>query len=272
MKRLLITVINYSNEEEVLNYAKIIAKQTISSKISLVIINNKESPEPKVDLGSELKKIDLCIELYDPKENLGYLNGSLYGYRKYTDKYEIIPEWLVISNTDIEIDSNSFFEELLSKSYEEDIGCLAPSVYSPSKKSYENPQYIKRCSLSKINRLIWIHERPVIAFIYSELAKIKAKSLKVTKKSSQYVYSAHGCFFALRNDFIEEIKNNNYEGFLYSEEVYISENILLNQKKCFYDARLEVIHHENSVTGLLGIKKRSKFIANSLKYIRNEFY
>ena len=272
MRKILITIINYSNEEEVLKYAKLISQQTTASEICLVIINNKESDFPKVDLESELKKIDLSIELYNPKENLGYLNGVLYGYRQYVNRQIINPEWVIISNTDIEIPDNYFFEEFLNKNYEKDIWCVAPSVYSPNKETYDNPHYVTRCSIRKINRIIWIHEHSILAFIYSNLSKIKAKFLNTKKMDSQYVYSAHGCFFALRNEFIEKIKNNSYEGFLYSEEAYIAENISLHNKKCFYDSTLEIIHHENSVTGLLGIKKKSKYIAESLKYIRKEFY
>ncbi len=272
MERILITIVNYANEEEVLQYANMVSKQTIANKIRLVVISNKESDEPKINLDKELNKLNLSTEILDPNENLGYLNGSLYGYREYMQKYSEKPNWIIVSNTDIEIPNEKFFETLLKKKYESNIWCVAPSVYSPNNNSYDNPHYETRCSLKKINRIIWIHDRPKLALIYSKLAKIKAQFSRPSKKESQYVYSVHGCFFALRNDFIEKIKNNYYKGFLYSEEAYIAENILLHNKKCFYDSSLEVIHNENSVTGLLGMRKKSKYIADSLRYIRKEFY
>lgn len=272
MNNITVIIINYKNEEEVLDYAKMLSKQTASNKINIIIVNNKKSDNCYIDLKSEIKKINISIDLFEPKENLGYLNGTIYGYNEFTYNKNIIPDWVVISNTDIEINDKQFFEKFLSKNYDGNIWCVAPSVYAPNSNSFQNPQYIKRCSLHKINRLIFINKVPFISYIYWKLAEIKAKIKKSKKQESQYIYSAHGCFFALKNEFIEKIKNNSYGGFLYSEEAYIAENILMNRKKCFYDARLEVIHNENSVTGLLGMKKKSKYIVNSLKYIREEFY
>lgn len=272
MKNVLITVINYCNEKEVLEYAKMISHQTIADQISLVIVNNKKSNQSIINLEFELREIKLSTEIYNPEENLGYLNGVLYGYNKYIEKNMVEPKWMVVSNTDIIINDCKFFEKINKREYEKDIWCVAPSVFSPNNNSYDNPHYESRCTLRKINRVIWIHEKAWRAFIYWKLAILKAKFSKKEKKSSQYVYSAHGCFFVLRNEFVEKIKEKKYGGFMYSEEAYIAENILAMNKKCFYDSELELIHNENSVTGLLGGGEKSKLIANSLKYIKKEFY
>ncbi|MEG6612846.1 hypothetical protein V6C42_08310 [Pseudoclostridium thermosuccinogenes] len=272
MGRILITVINYSNEAEVLRYAQMLSKQTVSSEIDLVIVNNKKSLNSKINLEKEIKEIEMSIEIYDPGENLGYLNGCLYGYREYRKRYKSIPEWVIVSNTDIDIPNRSFFEKFLAKKYDKEVWCIAPSVYSPKNKSYDNPHYVNRCSLRKINRVIWINERPICALFYHKLAKIKAKTKRKSKQPSQYVYSVHGCFFALKYEFVDKIKDIYYEGFLYSEEAYIAEYIRIFGKKSFYDDSLEVTHRENSVTGLLNIERKSRLIANSLKYIRDKFY
>lgn len=272
MNGITVIIINYKNEEEVLNYVKMLSKQTVSNKINIVIVNNKKSDNCYIDLKSEIKNINISIDLFECKENLGYLNGAIYGYNEFIRNKNIIQNWVIISNTDIENYDKLFFERFLNKNYDDNIWCVAPSVFSPNTRTFQNPQYIKRCSVHKINRLIFIHELPLVAYMYWNLAKIKAKVKKTKKTKSQYVYSAHGCFFALKNEFMEKIKSNKYGGFLYSEEAYIAEKLLIYNKKCFYDASLKVIHNENSVTGLLGIKKKSKYIGNSLKYIRKEFY
>ncbi|MEV5029137.1 hypothetical protein [Paenibacillus sp. LPE1-1-1.1] len=272
MKNVLIAIINYANEEEVISYAQMLANQTSSNRIQLVIVNNKKSENAKINLAEEIQKINLSIELFEPMNNLGYLNGALYGYNEFISNGGTKPDWVIISNTDIVISDTLYFEKFLSIHYQEEIWCVAPSVYSPLTKSYQNPHYIERCSLNKINRIIFINQTPFLAYIYENLAKLKAKVRKTERKESQYVYSAHGCFFAVKGDFIDIIKDNGYKGFLYSEEAYIAEYLLIHGKKCFYDNNLEIVHNENSITGLLGINKRSKYIANSLKYIREEFY
>ncbi|NHM30011.1 hypothetical protein [Neobacillus terrae] len=272
MKNGVIIVINYANEEEVINYAEMLGKQNASENLNLVIVNNKSSEKAKVKLKDEIKKIDLPIYYFEPTHNLGYLNGALFGYREFIKTSGKMPDWIVISNTDIMISDARFFEKLLSNEYAEDIWCIAPSVFSPMTNSYQNPQYLSRHSLKKIDRLIFIHRFQISAYIYSLLATIKGKIKAQEKKDSQYVYSAHGCFFALKRSFIEQLKSKDYKGFLYSEEAFIAEHLLIYGKKCFYDNTLELDHKEHSVTAFLGIKNKSKYIRESLKYIRDEFY
>lgn len=179
---ILVIAINYSNETEVLEYAKMLSKQTVSENIRLVIVINKMSLDRKDTFAEEVSNISLKIKLVDPKENLGYLNGALYGYRNFTQDETYNSDWVVISNTDIIIEDSRFFEKFGQTDYNDDIWCVGPSIFSPSKNSYDNPHYLDRCKLSKINRLIWIHDRPIIAFLYHKLSKIKASSKKCGRK------------------------------------------------------------------------------------------
>lgn len=272
MKKGLIIIINYANEKEVIDYAHMLEKQSVYDKLNLVIVNNKSSDSCSVSLIDEVKKFKVPTKLYDPKDNLGYLNGALYGYREYIKSGDTKPDWIVISNTDITISDNQFFVKLLSTEYSEDIWCIAPSIFSTSTNSYQNPSYTERCSLRKVNRLIFINRYPLLSYVYSLLANYKAKFTKKVKKESQYVYCAQGSFFVLKHEFAEQIKNNNYEGFFYSEEMYIAEHLRMSNMKCFYDHRIELLHHENSVTGLLNMKNRAKYYYHSLTYMRDNFY
>lgn len=272
MNNIAVIIMNYQNEEEVLKYSKMLSEQTASKRINLIIVDNKKSDNSCLDLNKEIENINLSIDLLEPEYNLGYLNGALYGYNEFVKKNNIELDWVIISNTDIEINDKQFLEKFSCKNYNDDIGCVAPSVFSPKTKSFQNPQYIKRCSLRKINRLILIYKLPSVAYIYWKLAKVKANIKKTKKMESQYIYSAHGCFFALKKEFLDKIKNSEYGSFLYNEEAYIAEQLIKNNRYCYYDSTLEVIHNENSVTGLLGMREKSKYIVNSLKYIRNEFY
>lgn len=271
--RILVIVINYSNEEEVLQYAKSLSRQSISSEIGLIVVNNESSIKPKIDLVAELKEIDLIINLFKPGENLGYLSGSFYGYNQFMKLYpDVKIEWAIVSNTDIIINDIRFFEKIDTKKYDGDIWCVAPSVYSSNTQSYQNPHYVDRITKFKLNSVIFINSSTPLAYIYSNLSKLKSKCKKTSKYGSMYVYSPHGCFFALRREFIEIVGKYSYGGFLYSEESYIAENLIQNQKRCYYDSDIEVIHTENSVTGYLGTKKRAEYIKNSLIYIRDKFY
>jgi GT2 family glycosyltransferase len=272
MNRIVDTVIFYQNEEEVFAYAKEVSKQTAVQEIALVIVVNKKGDTEIADFKRKLETLPMDIYLYDPNENLGYLNGVIYGYQQYCIETQSIPEWVVVSNTDIEFRNKKFFEDFLRTGYEKEVWCVAPSVYNPVKNSYDNPEYIERCSKNKIDRLIYFYERPTLAFLYENAAKIKGKLGRNEKLDSQFIYSAKGCFFIIRNEMAALLNDRKYKALLYSEESYVAEIIRSLGKKIYYDSDIEVIHNESAVTGKLQIEQKAKYIADSLKIIREEFY
>ncbi|PRY82676.1 hypothetical protein [Alkalibacterium olivapovliticus] len=272
MSKFLNIVINYANEEEVLNYATQLSKQSISKDIVLVVVNNKISEGIKVDFQKELEDLNITTHLFDPKSNLGYLNGAFFGYRKYINSASNRPQWIVISNTDIIINEKDFFKKFLESEYSEDIWCIAPSVYNLKNETYDNPKYIDRIPANKMKKSIYIHDKPILSSLYLTLGKYKAKKNKRIKKESQYAYAVQGCFFALNIEFMEIIKNQEYKGFLFGEENFIAELITKQNKKSYCNNEIEIIHNEKTSTGGLNYQKRAQFYFSSHKFIYEEFY
>jgi GT2 family glycosyltransferase len=271
-KQIINIVIFYDNEKEVYTYAEDLSHQTAKEDIVLVIVVNKKGKTQLENFKSKLNILSIATFVLDPNKNLGYLNGAIYGYEEYCRVYKSMPKWVIVSNTDIEFRNNRFFEDLLYTKYEDDVWCIGPSVYSPKKKSFDNPHYIDRCTKDKINKLIYIHERPILAYVYAKLAIIKGKFFRSKKQENQFIYSVKGCFFIIRNELATILKHRKFKALLYSEESYIAEIIGEYKKRTYYDSTIEVIHNESTITGKLAIKKKSKYIADSLKIIRDEFY
>lgn len=261
-------MIFYDNFNEVNSFMKEINTQK-NLEIHVAITINKDTKENAYKLIRNWPKLD--INLFDPKDNIGYLNGLFYAYEGllhlgYTS------DWTIFCNTDIEIPSKEFLKSFLSTNYEESIYCVAPSVYEKNRKVFENPQYKTRYSLKSLDRRIFIFSRPTMAKFYISLSKAKSKVRRSREKeASCYVYSAHGSFFFLRNQFLNEI-NRHYMSLMYSEEAFIAEEVRLKGKKIYYDAQLEVIHNESQSTGKLNMYKKSSYIAESLKEIRKKYF
>lgn len=269
-KKILVTVMNYGTEDEIIKYASELSRQTAVSDLCLMIVDNKY--DASANLESKLQNIEIDFIYWNAGKNLGYLNGALYGIDKFIQMRGYIPEWLVISNTDIEYSTQDFYTRFLGNKYDKDIWCIAPSVIAPNGR-YCNPHYKKRIPLSKVNRLIRIFSHPILMKSYYWLSALKAeKKSGNSKEKSQYVYSSHGCYFILRREFYESLDGEKYGVLLYSEESFIAEFILENSKKSFYDDSLEVFHTENLVTGKLNYKIKGNFIAQSMKYIKYRFY
>lgn len=271
MKEILVIAINCACEKETLEYAKNFEKFTNKDQISLCVVDNRASEDSS--LQNDLQALDCDVEYFVAQGNLGYMNGCLFGTRMFKEKYDYLPKWIVISNTDISYDNYNFYERFLSKEYANDIWCVGPAVLD-NRSGYINPYYKQRLSLKHVNRIINFFSNKHKAKLYTSLSKIKSKIANKSKEKqpSQYVYANHGCFFALRKEFFEALGDEQFGGFLYEEENFVAEIILEYGKKSFYDSYLEVVHNANLVTGKFDISKKAKYIHNSMSYIKRRFY
>jgi len=269
--KILNTVICYKNEEEVLEYAKSIYQQEQNQDIVLVVVINERGNMSDDLFKTLLNSVGINIFICTPDKNLGYLNGMIYGYEKYAETNNNIPQWVIMSNTDISFRDSLFIKSFINKEYDCDIWCVGPSIYSPSKGSYDNPASIERRSIRKINTLIFIFSYSWLASQYFKLSKIKSRKNSERQKS-RFVYEVHGCFFILKYEFAEFLKNKKYGAFLFSEEAFIAELARLNNKKIYYESEIEVVHNEHSVTSKMLTKRKAILYVESLTEIKKEFY
>ena len=266
-------VVCYNNENEVSNYAKELSKQGIASNIVLVVVVNLESNIGNELLKNNLNNIELTSMIIRPKYNLGYMNGLLYGYRQYTEMTGIVPKWVIMSNTDIHYRSSASLDNLLTHEYGDEIACIAPSIYLPSRKTYLNPQYITRINQKKIDRIIKVFESRYLSRLYKLMYELKDAIFKQREvTTTQYVYSAHGCYFILSGTFAETIKELEHPALMYNEEIFIAENIYNSEKKCLYDPSLKVVHTGATVIGKIGHERRSQHLLDSIKAIRSLYF
>jgi GT2 family glycosyltransferase len=265
------TVICYNNSDEVIRYIQgLLANRPNELTFSVVI--NSGSEKDKFALNHYSQELsDGKVFVFDPGSNLGYMNGLLYGYREYIKHYPQ-PDYIIFSNTDIVIPDTMFFERFEAKQYGGEVGCVGPSIYVKSRNAYDNPVCVERRSLQDINRLIKILSIPVLRGVYVNLADFKGRMTRKAKESSKYVYEVHGCFFIISNAFASCLAQKDYGALLYSEEAYVAENIRKYGFKTFYDADLEVIHLEHSVTKGLKGERIAKHIRSSMMLIREEYY
>ncbi|GCF93300.1 hypothetical protein NRIC_11910 [Enterococcus florum] len=264
-----ICIIYYDNYSEINSFLEELEKQ-VKKNFVVGITINKDSNNEAANLLIDNEDKNYQIYAFYPEKNLGYLNGLFYSYEHIIERYKTL-EWVVFCNTDIEIRDTFFFETLNNRQYSSEIYCVAPSVYEKNRGVYENPQYEKRYNLKSLNKRIFIFKRPFLSKLYIQLSQIKAQRNRKVKRASQYVYSAHGSFFMLRNKFLQNI-NRKYFSLMYSEEAFIAEEVNNLNKKIYYDSELEVIHDESQSTGKLDFHKKSKYISDSLIKIRDRYF
>lgn len=271
-KRILVSVINYANEDEVVAFARHLAKQTLAKDILLAVTSNKWTEDKRQWLTEMLNDVNMDIMMRDPGKNLGYLNGCLAPYEVLRKSTVLNLEWVMISNTDIEFAHEDFFEKLLAHSYAKDVGCIAPNVYVPTTGAYENPRYSRRFTKQSLEKRVKIFSSPILSGAYQRLSTLKAEHSRGGEQESQYAYLAHGCCFAISVELANALCDVPYSALLYSEEAYVAEMAIQIGKRVFYDQSLKLYHHENAVTGKLRNDQRSRMFADSLAMIAKQFY
>ena len=273
VKDIVNVVLCYKNEREVITYAKKVEKLNSSTKLDLVIVVNAMGEMTESEFERKLNEPNLNIVVFYPKENLGYMNGLLYGYREYEKQKKDIVRYVIMSNTDIAFKDSNFIDNLLTNNYPKDVACIGPSICVNEFKSYDNPVAYRRRTICEINRLIKKFSFPIFNELYVWLAFIKPRFIKRKKKLvAGKVYEVHGCFFILTGEFAHEIRNEYFGPLMYSEETFIAENVYVRGGCEYYDPELEVIHLEHTVTSHLKAKKRAQYMNESMRWIRNQFY
>jgi len=263
-------IIFYDNEDELTNYIIDAADKGTINNLEFAVVVNKDSNNIINNLKNKLTKlVDNKIYIYNFGENIGYLNALLYVVKKIDiNNYK----YIILSNTDIYYITKNFYDYLVKKNYENEIGCIAPSVFSSNTNTYSNPHYKTRIPLSKIQRTQRILLHPQLARFYIKLSELKARNMKKKELPSEYVYSPHGCFMVFTNSFIHKIAWDSYGAKMYSEESYVGEMLIQYNYKCFYDSNIKIIHKENTITSSIKNKKKYQYMSESLQYIINRFY
>ena len=263
-------IILYDNYNEIIEYLDS-AYNSISlfSNLDVAIVINKDTQRVATKIEEYSKERNYNVALYDFKENVGYLNSLMYIVKNIKiDDYN----YFILSNTDIKYDTSNFFDKLFSTNIDDDIGCIAPSVYCLANNSYSNPHYTNRVKLIKFKFLSMMFSFPKLAHLYIKLSSLKANKNKRIEKPAQYVYSPHGCYMIFTKRFIKSIKGFEYGVRMYSEESCIGELLLKNNFKCKYDPSIRITHMESAVTGKIDYHKRFSMWKESIDWIIKKFY
>lgn len=264
---IVISVTCYNNEDEVIAFAKQIAKQSVCKNIQLIITCNSTK---KYDyLKAAVDEVSIVSYIYNPGKNLGYLQGCLYGVKKTN-----LPNhyWLMISNTDLTFTTNTYFEDILNDVNSDD-WCIGSNILLKETEKSQNPFFLERPSKRSMLIRKIAYSNFLLYQMYFKLSNIKAKIVKNEDKySSQYVYAVHGSCFLLNSDIIPLLIKESQNIFMYGEELLVSELVREQGKKVFYNSYTKIIHNENQVTGKIANRKKQQWFKQSTDYIYRRFF
>jgi GT2 family glycosyltransferase len=271
-RAILFLCIDFKSEKDTLDLYRDIRAQTVAQNITFSIVCNSGSDDVNKLFSSEARD-NLIIE--DASDNIGYLpsaNRSILAYLSTNPT----PDYIVVSNADIRIFDERFFEHLLSG--ERALSAVvAPKIVTLDGVS-QNPFMRSRPALPRILFLELIFRFWPAFWTYSMLKNIKDYLSSLVKRNRDFsigkerIHAPHGSFMIFPKYFFESGCKLDHKSFLYGEELFVGEICRLNGIEVVYNPDLEVLHKEHAVTSAIGIKKKAGYLAGATSFIRKEFY
>lgn len=278
MKHLILCV-NYNNDRESLSFAKSVLNQPNFKGLVYIISCSKIKKNSQLN-----NKANSRIKIIETQNNIGYFGGASYGLKKYLSKSRL-PDWVIVSNTDIKFADKKFFKTLDKIRKCNNSAIFAPDIHLHQKSwtastlTKQNPAMLQRPGLAKMLLLLGISKWKLtyIAYeFYTELRmglynKIFEKK-KNNTKIGRNIYAAFGACIIFHKTYFMQGGDLDFKSFLFGEEIYVAERALQLSLQTYFEPRLRLIHQEHSATSVLGAARRQINVYNSLKYLVKNFF
>ncbi len=263
--KILIVAVNYNSYEQLQTFLESVRVSTRFCKegvdVEVAVADNSTNKE-------EIKCIEdnvIHLSVY-PLDNLGYFGGAQQIINNIENKG--MYDYIAISNVDLKLNED-FFETLFHYRCSDEIGWIAPSVYSLQEK--RDKKTLFRPSKIKFRFLCLIFKYPILFKLYRQLFYSR-KRQSADLGGPRIVYSGHGAFFLLTKNFFRKIHELEFKPFLFCEENYVAELLRENSLKCIYEPSLKIWDEEHVSTGKMNYKRRCLYNYEAHKYIYDRFY
>ena len=260
MKTFFVIVLNFNTVKETINMVKSVQgnKNTLSD-VKVVIVDNA-STDGSGDYLKNTYRDNERVHVIENLENNGFASGNNVGYQYAKDAN---PDFIILSNSDVLIKDQGFFDSICQIYDDEGFAVLGPDVFNPNTKIHQSPLYydrevnaeyiVDRKKFLRLNKV-----KTLMLFLFPKLMKkvIKANKLNNERKRG---YSTEHCNVAMHGAFMifsKEYMNIFPSGICDTTFMYGEEDILLyfcqvHALKTFYTPKIQVLHFE----GLSTLKK-----------------
>lgn len=283
---ILVICVNYHNEDEAAHFVQKVLLQEGEFDLQTVIVDNNEGYSGE-SLLAELAQQERQLLLLQPRRNLGYFGGAAMGLEKYLT-VSPLPEWVIVSNTDISFQGNQVLASL-TRHYEANISTIpaiiAPSIISTATGANQNPFMYRRPSRLRMHFYKWVFGFYTSLVIYRLLSHIKGWLISKTKTNNFdlvslakhsikpiRIYAPHGSFIIFNRRYFEGGGTLNYGAFLFGEEIFVAETAQRLGLRIVYDPRLRIIHSDHFARVFPISRETANHIRQGAAYCADAFF
>lgn len=265
MKCIAVFCVNYNSYEFLDSFLCSVdkaAKYAGDVSVSVFVADNTERNIKAIS--TNVHNINLKIFAYN--ENLGYFGAV---GRMMDDVPAEDFDYVIISNVDIMIEQDALAKLVSKYDRNNTVGWIAPQIYSEDEHRDRNPKIMARYSLRRLRMLR-------LMFKYLLLNSVYKKTLYQRKKYQVHdpgeIYSGHGSFIILTNEYFKRCDIIDYPVFLFGEEIYLAEKCRVNGLTVYYDPEIKVVDREHASTSKMPSRFYTKCNVEALSYIIRTFY
>jgi GT2 family glycosyltransferase len=280
--KVLFIVVHYKTETAALALLKSLQNLKEFHEADVVIVDNASGAEHIARLRSALSMVENARLIESPL-NRGYFGAATLALDQYREKGCGLPDWVIVSNSDILVDDQSFLDKLL-RLESSSLGMVAPRVIVPPWNLNQNPYLRTRPRrLRRFTMHIFSHDY-FLAVAWDWLSRAKrdigfgmVRKLRSAVDESANetihvpIYAPHGSFMVFSRRYFEAGGYLDCELFLYAEEVSVGENCRRLGLPVVYVPFLSVVHNEHQSLGI-GVT-RSMFIhqQRSIRHVLSKY-
>jgi len=267
MKNIVFLCVNYNSYEELNNYLVSIdeAAKCMPDCVVKVLVADTTTEDVQ-SVNTDFSHVS--IEVFASKQNLGYIGGI----RQLISGLEAFQfDYVIVSNVDVIVPSD-FFETLLAYKLVDNIGWIAPSIYSATESKDRNPKLLVRPSKRhlQIAKSLYIH--PWIYNMYVKFIYSQRKPNKLTLTESRTIYGGHGSFMIFTDIKFVSQAVSQYQAFLFCEENLFAEELRRLNKTVQYVPEIRVTDLDHASTSKLRGTTYCRWNRAALSFILKHYY
>lgn len=258
MKIAWITV-NYNQERYLEEWYFSIARQSVVESQDIFVVDNSDTYIPE----------EVDIQLFKPKENLGYFGGFNYCIDRIEPaKYDFV----ILSNPDVTFapDFIQSLQQALNIQPQNQTMVIAPRITLDSGIE-QNPNMTNSVSKARKAYYELLFSSYYCFIVLGGLSKIikLARPKKPLENNSRTIYMAHGACFIATPFFFKKCSRLDQRVFLWGEEALLMHQVAQNGGEIRFEPSLRVFHHEHTATSKITSKNRFKMMKKSYRLYRD---
>lgn len=214
-------------------------------------------------------------EVLPAPRNLGYLGGCVHALDTWLAREQRLPDWVCISNTDLELASD-FLERLATEAWPEDAGVAAPDICLVN-GARQNPLLWRRPSRVMMLAYAVLARSRLFAFAFNAGTQFRHDMRQVFRfmarpEKSTSIYAPHGSLMAIHRRFFERGAALAYGGTMYGEEIHVAEQARRAGLRVVWRQDLRAVHDQHATLRHVSRAQQHQWLAESASVLWRDYF